>query len=130
MPDYAIAARWYKKAAAQGNSRAQINLGYLYEKGLGVDKDLVIALNWYRKASGLEDEDIAFASTIEIAVKAEYEDELNLLRNELDSRQAEIVNLQSKLSDIRKNYNQEQKKLNLLKRNLKKSNIHLEVIKI
>ncbi|NOQ13481.1 MAG: hypothetical protein GQ583_03240, partial [Methyloprofundus sp.] len=128
-PDYAVAAHWYQKAADQGNSRGQINLGYLYEKGLGVDKDLVLALNWYRKASGLESEDIAFASTIEMAVKAEYEDELNLLRNELDNRQAEIINLQSQLERSRKNYKHEQIKLNQLKTNLKKSNTQLTKLK-
>ncbi len=128
-PDYVVAAHWYKKAAMQGNSRAQINLGYLYEKGLGVDSDLVSALNWYRKASGLESDDIAFASTIEIAVKAEYEDELNLLRNALDSRQAEIDKLQSELKNSRKNYHREQKKLNKLKSNLNKSRNQVEQLK-
>ena len=89
----------------------------------------MLALNWYRKASGLESEDIAFASTIETAVKAEYEDELNLLRNELDNRQEEIIKLQSQLERSRKNYNREQIKLNQLKTNLKKSSIQLENLK-
>ncbi len=129
LPDYAVAAHWYQKAAAQGSSRAQINLGYLYEKGLGVDQDLVSALNWYRKASGLDSDEIAFAATIETAVKAEYEDELKLLRHELDNRQAEIVKLQSELKNSKKNYHQEQKKLNRLRSNLKKTSHQLQIIK-
>ncbi len=35
-PDHVRAANWYEKSAAQGLKRAKINLGYLYEQGLGV----------------------------------------------------------------------------------------------
>jgi TPR repeat protein len=128
--DYKAAAHWYKKAASQGSSRAQINLGYLYEKGLGVEKDLVIALNWYRKASGLEDDDIAFASTIETAVKAEYQDELNLLRNELDNSQTEVKTLQTKLEGSRNSYHREQKRLHRLTAKLNKTSTQLKAIKL
>ncbi len=34
--DYAEAARWYRKAAEQGDAGAQHNLGLLYAKGVGV----------------------------------------------------------------------------------------------
>jgi TPR repeat protein len=128
-PDYTIAAKWYKKAAAQGNSRSQINLGYLYEKGLGVKQDLVAALNWYRMASGLEDDDLAFASTIETEVKAEYQNELNLLRNQLDSSQSEITRLESKLKNSRNNYHREQKKLSQLRNTLNNTSEQLKKIK-
>jgi TPR repeat protein len=37
--DYAQAMNWFRKAADQGNSRAQQNIGGLYEKGLGVNQD-------------------------------------------------------------------------------------------
>jgi predicted nucleic acid-binding Zn-ribbon protein len=49
-PDYRSALGWYEKAAAQGHPAALASLGYLYEKGLGVDRDPVRALNLYRKA--------------------------------------------------------------------------------
>ncbi len=128
-PDYRTAAHWYAKAAAQGNSRAQINLGYLYEKGLGVKKDMVTALNWYRKSSGLESDDIAFASTIETAVKAEYEDELNLLRNALDNTQVEIAALQSDLGQSKIQYQQEQQSLKQLQAKLHQSNVKVRQLK-
>ena len=44
--------RWYQRAAERGYGPAQINLGQLYEQGLGVPRDQVVALNWYRRATG------------------------------------------------------------------------------
>ena len=44
---------WYRKAADRA-TRAQFNLGTLYEQGLGVEKDVLQALNLYRSAGGLE----------------------------------------------------------------------------
>ena len=49
--NYAEAVRWCRKAADQGYARAQHNLGYMYEKGYGVDQDYVEAARWYRKAA-------------------------------------------------------------------------------
>ena len=53
--DFKSAAQWYQKAADQGYAPAQIDLGSLYEQGKGVPKDPQQALNWYRKASGVQD---------------------------------------------------------------------------
>jgi hypothetical protein len=58
------AAHWYRLAAAEGNTRAQINLGFLYEKGLGVERDPVEALRWYRRASGLVDDLVLDPGTV------------------------------------------------------------------
>ncbi len=63
-PDYPLAVQWYAKAAQQGYSRAQINLGHLYEKGLGVAEDKKRALDLYRLASGLKDDRLLYASTL------------------------------------------------------------------
>ena len=54
--DYAEAVKWYRKAAEQNNARAQKNLGYCYEYGQGVSKDLSKAIEMYKKAaaSGVE----------------------------------------------------------------------------
>ncbi len=49
--DFVESAKWYRKAADQGNSNGQNNLGYLYNNGLGVQKDYVEAAKWYRKAA-------------------------------------------------------------------------------
>lgn len=50
------ALRLYQLAAAQGQTTAMNNLGYLYEQGLGTAKDRSKAVEWYRKAAsrGLE----------------------------------------------------------------------------
>ena len=37
--DHAKAANWYRKAAEQGDAKAQHNLGWMYYKGEGVVKD-------------------------------------------------------------------------------------------
>jgi TPR repeat protein len=44
--DYAIAARWFLKAAEQGMVLAQDNLGAYYWAGRGVPKDVVKAFYW------------------------------------------------------------------------------------
>jgi TPR repeat protein len=48
---YATAERALRKPAALGEARAQNNLGYLYEHGLGVTQNYVEARNWYSKAA-------------------------------------------------------------------------------
>jgi hypothetical protein len=45
------ARQWYAKAAAQGQAKAQFNLGTLYFNGEGVPKDYQQALRWFRLAA-------------------------------------------------------------------------------
>lgn len=45
------AARWFETAAKKGLAPAQFRLGTLYEKGLGVKKDLAAARDLYRAAA-------------------------------------------------------------------------------
>ena len=49
--DYEQAVRWYAKAAAQGNARAQFNLGVCYENGNGVECDMDMAAALYTAAA-------------------------------------------------------------------------------
>ena len=49
VPERAV--YFYKQAALLGHSKAQLNLGYAYNRGEGVLKDLVEAVSWYRKAA-------------------------------------------------------------------------------
>ncbi len=49
--DYAEAARWFRKAADQGNAIAQSNFASQYEEGKGVKQDYAEAARWYRKAA-------------------------------------------------------------------------------
>ena len=49
--DLAESARWYRKAADQGNAYAQNTLGLIYDRGEGTSQDYVEAAKWYRKAA-------------------------------------------------------------------------------
>jgi len=49
--DYAEAAKWFRKAAEQGDMFSQFATGSNFEQGQGVAKDLAEALRWYRKAA-------------------------------------------------------------------------------
>lgn len=51
--DYGKAARWFRLAAQQGMPVAQIELGKLYEQGLGVPQDYVTAHMWFNVATSL-----------------------------------------------------------------------------
>ncbi|MFE8034347.1 tetratricopeptide repeat protein [Thiohalocapsa marina] len=63
-PDFAAAATWYAKAAEAGHRPAQIRLGSLYERGLGVPRNQAAALNWYRRATGLDEDRLIFESDL------------------------------------------------------------------
>ena len=51
MQDYAEAIRWYKMAATQGISDAQLNLGNMYSYGQGVIQDYAEAVHLYKMAA-------------------------------------------------------------------------------
>jgi TPR repeat protein len=91
-PQYEQAAQWFKKAASKGYSRAEFNLGYLYEQGLGVSKDQVKALNLYRQASGL---DTAVVMESEL-IKERQQSEA--LREELKRSQEDAQKLRRQLN--------------------------------
>jgi TPR repeat protein len=49
--DFAEAAKWFRKAADQGNADAQFKLGTMYDSGQGVPRDYAEATKWFRKAA-------------------------------------------------------------------------------
>ena len=55
--DYENALIWYKKAAEKDDAFALCELGEMYLNGIGVDKDLKKAEEYYRKAAALGYED-------------------------------------------------------------------------
>lgn len=95
--DHALAASWYQRAAEQNYSAAVQELGYLYEQGLGVKKDQVLALNLQRKAAGLGDElDYAWKIT---AAEEEGARQVAALSEQLDESNAELETLRAQLQD-------------------------------
>ena len=44
--NYAEAVKWYRLAAEQGDSDAQLNLGFMYSKGQGVPQNGVMGYVW------------------------------------------------------------------------------------
>ena len=48
---YEEAVGWYQKAADLGHKDAMCSLGYCYDAGNGVTKNLVEAVKWYKKAA-------------------------------------------------------------------------------
>jgi S1-C subfamily serine protease len=51
--DYAVALRWYRKAADQNLPMGLNNVGAMYSAGLGVPKDEAEAVKWFRKSAEL-----------------------------------------------------------------------------
>ncbi len=97
-PNYEAALIWYRKAAAQGNARAQFALGTLYEQGLGVERDQLEALNWYRLAWGLTEDNLIFES----AAKREQEALRAQLAKSLEEKDAQLELLQRQLKDTKR----------------------------
>ena len=48
---YATALRAFRKLAKTGDAQAENNIGYLYERGLGVPQDYGTALKWYKRSA-------------------------------------------------------------------------------
>lgn len=49
--DYEQAARWYRRAADQGDPDSQSNLGVLYLQGQGVARNEAEAMRWFQRAA-------------------------------------------------------------------------------
>ena len=58
--DYAAALKTFQSLAAQGDARAQFNLGLLYYHGQGVLQDYALARQWYEKAAAQGDADAQY----------------------------------------------------------------------
>ncbi|MDY6300862.1 MAG: sel1 repeat family protein, partial [Bacteroidales bacterium] len=52
--DYNEAVRLYREAAQRGIPASKYHLGYCYENGLGVDKDMDQAVKLYRESADAE----------------------------------------------------------------------------
>lgn len=64
LPDYERAAKWYRRAADAGNADAQFSMGYLYEQGLGVPRNIVRAYADYLFAERDARDEVREAATL------------------------------------------------------------------
>jgi len=127
--DFASAAQWYQKAADQGYAPAQIDLGSLYEQGKGVPKDPQQALNWYRKASGVQDVALQTQAPV-VAPKqqtttpesnAETEKlkkENEALKKKLASQGKQVKKLQQQIQTLQDQLQQKQSKADVERQNV------------
>jgi uncharacterized protein len=102
-PNYAAAIIWYQKVidakgSDQSKSRALFNLGTLYEQGQGVDKDQLQALNLYRRAWGVPEDNLIYTSA--------KDREVGQIREQLESTIAEsskeIADLKDQIKELQK----------------------------
>ncbi len=56
--------KWYRKAAEQNHTEAQISLGSMYEEGRGVPRNETEAAFWYSKAAGQGESNAEFARSL------------------------------------------------------------------
>jgi len=49
--DYKTALKLWRPLAEQGDPKAQVNIGVMYDHALGVKQDFAEAMKWYRKAA-------------------------------------------------------------------------------
>jgi len=96
-PDYQSAAHWYQKAVDQGYTPAMLNLGNLYEQGLGVPQDSTMAINLYRQASGITESKIEIVTEQGLRERRANEHQrIKLLK--------QVTELRQQLSDVKKDY--------------------------
>jgi len=98
-PNYPAAIIWYQKAADQEYSRALFNLGTLNELGLGVEKDRLKALNLYRRAWGVGEDDLMYAS----AARREQDQLRAELEKSLAEKDRQLQLLRKQLQQLQEN---------------------------
>ncbi|MFT6895921.1 MAG: ribosomal protein L31 [Paraglaciecola sp.] len=99
-PDYQLAALWYQRAVDQGFKAAQVNLGFLYESGKGVSQDKAKALNLYRLAADLKDDQLEYMSIIDQKVSEQldrWKEKLSKSQNETNRHKSAANNLLQQL---------------------------------
>jgi len=97
-PDFGMAAVWYERAADQKFAPAMQELGYLYEKGLGVPQDRLRAINLQRQASGLGD-DLDYSWKL-AAAKEEAAKQSAALSQQLEDLNGQLADLRLQTGQI------------------------------
>ena len=133
-PDYTLAATWYRKAADQGFSRAAINLGRLYEQGLGVDRNSSEAFKWYVHASGLDRSSLTLLTNQEASGQilklkqtvGQREQEIEMLRQQLNSVNQELSDLRGQLQQQQSQADAERQNLQVLQSQFQNIQVELD----
>lgn len=90
--DASEAIKWFRKAAEQNNSEAQVYLAYCYDGG-GPEENLAEAIKWYRRAADLNNASAQFnlAACFEFGrgVEKNAEEAARLYRRAADQNNAE-----------------------------------------
>ena len=130
QPDYALAATFYRKAAEQGHTRAQINLAHLYETGgFGVEKDPVTALRWYRQAAGLSEPIALDPGTLNAPVNTESQalkQEVARLTRETETLRQELERTRQQLEQARRELDRRQSEAETERRAIEAARQELE----
>lgn len=107
QPRFDLAVKWLNRAAEQGFKRAQVNLAYLYENGLGVPRDEDKAVQWYAKASGADFNEIVQQRQLSVQERAELE----ALKTENAEQIRELKQARTETAEIAATLNKLQKEL-------------------
>lgn len=100
-PNYEKAARWYQAAVDQGSTESMYALAILYEKGLGVEQDMLASLELYRRASGVSEDALMLSSESYTQIeelKESLSDEMVALNIQRDALQKQVDTLQVKIA--------------------------------
>jgi hypothetical protein len=155
--DYRTALKVWLDSAKEGNPEAQVNVGEIYEKGLGITPDYVTAAAWYNKAAeqgdtrgainlgylyekglGVEKNMVEALNLYrkasgltddDLAFASSIEAQTNQLSQELSKSQAESKALQVQLEDTRKQLQHDQSALNASERKLEELRRQLDATK-
>lgn len=129
-PRFDLAAKWFERAANNGFKRAQVNLGYLYENGLGVRVDPNKAAKWYSKASGSKVQNIVQQQQFSPEQRAELQHlkqtnadqqlELTTIRQENETLTASLVRTEKELRTSRVAISQKEEAIALQKSKMRR----------
>jgi len=109
-PNYQRAAKWYLLAARKGHTQAQINIANLYARGLGVTKNKATANQWYKKAAGLAEKGLTYATPLANPLLDQNNDQV-FLHQALQQSRRESSHLKKQLQQTLSNLKQTQKKI-------------------
>ncbi len=103
-PDYAEAAKWYRRAADSGSNEAKLSLASMMENGHGMPVDEAGAVNLYREAMGITGNDLISSKEADSRV-AEVEKKNTALSKELAAQRAaaesDVTRLQGEVASLK-----------------------------